>query len=231
MTVILPESVLYEDNSLLVIDKPAGIPVHSGPSGKDCVEDQLSVLQGDFTHAPKLVHRLDADTSGCLILTRHYKTAKKLFKLFEEGGVKKTYIAVVHGTPEKEEGDINIALKKISSKEKGWRMIAAKAGKESLTRYKVLAQAGTYSLIECKPETGRTHQLRVHLADIGCPIVGDPMYGDHREKGAYPLQLMARRVKFPMGAQGKIIDVTAPIPSHMEKLVGLIKPDLLEVGE
>lgn len=225
MSVLLPDHILYQDNSLMVINKPARLPVHGGPSGVSSVEDQLDVLQGDFTKAPQLVHRLDADTAGCLVLARHFKTAKRLFKLFEEGVVKKTYWAIVHGIPEEKEGIIDLALKKISSKEKGWRMIVAKSGKPSKTRYKVIGQAGTYSLVECQLLTGRTHQLRVHLAAIGCPIVGDPMYGDHREKGTYPMQLLARHIRFPFGSEGKMIDVTAPVPSHMEKLMGLLLPD------
>ncbi|MHA7873150.1 MAG: RluA family pseudouridine synthase, partial [Hyphococcus sp.] len=177
--------LLYRDGLMLVIDKPAGLPVHAGPSSKkdagDNLEHYFDALRFGLPRPPALAHRLDRDTSGCLVLGRHPKALRKLHKLFSEGRVEKTYWAICKGAPDKPSGAIDLPLKK-QPRGSGWRVETADAGdseaQTARTTYRVLAQKNGLSFIEAKPKTGRTHQIRVHLDAIGAAILGDPQYGD-----------------------------------------------------
>lgn len=209
--------VLHRDGLILVIDKPAGLPVHAGPGGGDTLEAHFKHLQYGLRHVPALGHRLDRDTSGCLVLGRHPKALKKLGKLFREGLVEKTYWAIVRGTPKEPEGRIELALRKVTQKGKGWRMLVDPEGQESVTDYRVLASANGLSFIECHPRTGRTHQIRVHMAALGCPIVGDAYYGEQRP--GERLMLHSRSLKLPMQQSKDPVYVEAPPPEHMAKLL------------
>ncbi len=131
------------------------------------------------------MHRIDTDTSGCLLLARNPKALKRFARAFEERLVGKRYLGVLAGVPEASEGTVELALSKISSAEKGWRMIPAKKGKPSVTHWRVLAESGGRALVEFRPETGRTHQIRVHAASgIGIALLGDPVYGERRARHA-----------------------------------------------
>ncbi|MFZ5615903.1 MAG: RluA family pseudouridine synthase, partial [Pseudomonadota bacterium] len=207
MTVIdLQSRVLYRDGLMLVIDKPAGLPVHAKPGSKksesgESLEDYFDQLRFGLPRPPALAHRLDRDTTGCLVLGRHPKALRKLHKLFFEGAVDKTYWAICRGVPEKLSGTIDAPLKK-GTQRAGWRMAVARAGEEgaleAVTTYRTLKVKDGVSFIEAKPKTGRTHQIRVHLASIGAPIIGDPLYGDlSAEDRAQPIMLHARRVILP----------------------------------
>ena len=200
--------ILHIDAHLLVIDKPAGLAVHPGPSTPRSLDDHLWSLREGFVRNPQPVHRLDRDTSGCLVLARHPKALKKLTQMFAAGLVGKTYWAVVDGAPEQPEGRIDAPLFKISSAEAGWRMIVDPRGRASATRWRVLASDSGRSLVEFSPETGRTHQVRVHAAALGCPILGDPVYG----AGQGPMRLHARGVVIPYREDTPPVDVTAPTP-------------------
>lgn len=170
--------ILFEDGEALVIDKPAGLPVDTPRKGGPSIEARLDELKLGFQRLPQPVHRLDTDTSGCLLLARNPKALKRFNKAFEEKIVSKTYLGILAGIPQEKEGRIELSLSKISSAEKGWRMIPAKKGKPSATGWRVLAEAGGHALVEFRPETGRTHQIRVHAASgIGIPLLGDPVYG------------------------------------------------------
>ena len=208
--------VLHRDGLILVIDKPAGLPVHEGPGGGDHLETYLKYLTYGIRHIPALGHRLDRDTSGCLALGRNPKGLKKLGKLFREGLVEKTYWAITSSTPEPPEGRIVLPLKKVSSKARGWRMVAEKKdGQECVTEYRVVSAADGFCFIECFPRTGRTHQIRVHLATIGCPIIGDPIYGSKECGLTEPLQLHSRALRLPIQQSKPPLYVKAPPPPHM----------------
>jgi tRNA pseudouridine32 synthase/23S rRNA pseudouridine746 synthase/23S rRNA pseudouridine1911/1915/1917 synthase len=203
--------VLYRDGLVLVIDKPAGIPVHAGPGGGPNLEEGFDALRFGLPHPPALAHRLDRDTSGCLVLGRHAKALRRLGALFAAGRVEKIYWAVVAGEPFEEEGLIETELKKVSHGS-GWRIVIDPAGQRAVTRYRVLGRGSGRSWLELKPATGRTHQLRVHCAALGAAVFGDPVYG--RGGGTRPL-LHARSVFLPLYPGRPAVSVTAPVPADM----------------
>jgi RluA family pseudouridine synthase len=204
--------VLFRDAMMLVIDKPAGLPVHAGPGGGPNLEQYFPPLTFGLPRLPALAHRLDRDTSGCLILGRHRKALARLGKLFQNGKIEKTYWAVVEGTPAESSGRIDLPLLKVSRKDH-WRMYPDPAGQSAITDYQVMGSAGGLSWIEFHPRTGRTHQIRVHAVAIGCPIVGDTIYG--RPDDSTGLNLHSRGVIVPLYPTRDPIAVTAPPPPHM----------------
>lgn len=208
--------ILYEDGEALVIDKPAGLPIDRPRKGGPALEDHLESLKLGFQRAPMPVHRLDTDTSGCLLLARNPKALKRFNKAFEDRLVQKSYIAIVDGVPQDEEGTIELALSKISSKDRGWRMIAAKKGKPSITHWKRGGLVGQHCLVHFTPETGRTHQIRIHaLAGLGMPLLGDPVYGSGR--GAPRTMLHADKLVVPREGKPDIV-AEAPLPADFRKL-------------
>ena len=203
--------ILYEDAEALVIDKPAGLPVDRPRKGGPCLEDHFGQLRLGFQRNPVPVHRLDTDTSGCLLMARNPKALKRFGHVFEERRVGKRYLGILAGIPDEEEGTIDLSLAKISSAAKGWRMIAAKKGKPSVTHWRLAALGNGRSLVEFRPETGRTHQIRIHaLSGLGIPLLGDPVYGDG--KGAPRTMLHAAGLT--VEREGKPpIKATAPLPA------------------
>src|SRR5262249_19821407 len=179
---------LYGEGLLLIADKPAGLPVHRGPKGGASLEDYFDVLRFGLPRPPALAHRLDKDTSGCLVLGRHRKALAHLGLLFKHGKIGKTYWAVVEGGPEADEGTIDLPLGRLDEV-RGWWMKPDPHGLPSVTTWKVLGRAATgapptivdpdqrLTWLALTPVTGRTHQLRVHCAANGWPIVGDDIYG------------------------------------------------------
>ena len=208
--------ILYEDGEALVIDKPGGLPMDRPRKGGDSLDNHLDDLRLGFQRAPVPVHRLDSDTSGCLLLARNPKALKRFAAAFEAREVTKRYLGILAGVPQLKEGTVELALSKISSAEKGWRMIPAKKGKPALTEWRVLAETEGRALVEFRPVTGRTHQLRVHAASgIGIPLLGDPVYGDG--KGAWRTMLHA--VTLEVAREGKPpIVATAPWPPEFAAL-------------
>ena len=208
--------ILFEDGEALVIDKPAGLPIERPRRGGPALEDHFEELKLGFQRAPVPVHRIDTDTSGCLLLARNPKALKRFARAFEERLVEKRYLGVLAGVPEQAEGTIELSLSKISSAEKGWRMIAAKKGKPSITHWRVIAEIGGKALLEFRPETGRTHQIRVHCqAGLGMPLLGDPVYGNG--KGAARTMLHAAALSVPR--EGKPpISASAPLPQDFAAL-------------
>ena len=208
----LTDRVLYRDGLIIVIDKPAGIAVHPGPGGGPNLESQFDELRFGLPHPPALAHRLDRDTSGCLVLGRHPKALRRLGALFASGTVEKVYWAVVEDRPPEFAGRIETGLRKLN-RGSGWRMIIDPDGQRATTDYRVCGAADGRAWLELRPRTGRTHQLRVHCAELGCPVVGDPVYGDSRT--GEPLMLYARSISLPLYPARPSLEIAAPVPSHM----------------
>jgi tRNA pseudouridine32 synthase/23S rRNA pseudouridine746 synthase len=208
--------ILFEDGEALVIDKPAGLPLDRPRAGGACLEDRLDELKLGFQRAPVPVHRLDQDTSGCLLLARNPKALKRFSAAFEARQVEKVYLGIVAGRLEQDEGPISLSLAKISSAEKGWRMIPAKKGKPSITHWRKLQEIGGLTLVEFRPETGRTHQIRVHAASgLGAALLGDPVYGN--PKGA--ARTMLHAAALTIQREGKPpISAAAPLPADFAAL-------------
>jgi tRNA pseudouridine32 synthase/23S rRNA pseudouridine746 synthase len=208
--------ILFEDGEALVIDKPGGLPIERPRAGGRSLENHFDDLKLGFQRPPVPVHRIDTDTSGCLLLARNPKALKRFARAFEERAVGKRYLGILTGVPEESAGTVELALSKISSAEKGWRMIPAKKGKPSITHWRVLAESGGRALVEFRPETGRTHQIRVHSASgIGLPLLGDPVYGDGT--GAARTMLHAAGLEVPREGKPPIV-ATAPLPADFAAL-------------
>lgn len=218
MTLDISARILHRDGLMLVLDKPAGIAVHRGPKGGDSLEDYFDDLRFGLPRAPALAHRLDRDTSGCLVLGRHRKALELLGSLFKHGRMEKTYWAIVDGDPP-DEGTIDLPLAKLDMA-RGWWMKVDPLGAPARTDWRILGRArddirGPIAWVEFKPVTGRTHQLRVHAAAMGWPILGDPIYGFGPSEGRETLHLLARRIAIPLTKGRPPIVVTAPPPPHM----------------
>jgi tRNA pseudouridine32 synthase/23S rRNA pseudouridine746 synthase len=202
------DRVLFIDGEAIAIDKPAGLAVHPGARTRESLEDYLHHLRFGFRRLPLPVHRLDRDTSGCLLLARNPKAHKAFQRAFEEKRVGKTYIAILDGVPEAESGTVDMALGKVSTAAEGWRMVPDEGGKHAVTHWRVAAVKDGRAVIVFTPETGRTHQIRVHAASgIGIPIAGDPVYG----AGKGPMLLHALSLRLDRGAKPPV-EATAPLP-------------------
>jgi len=208
--------VLHRDGLMLVIDKPAGLPVHRGPKGGESLEDHFDTLRYGLPRAPALAHRLDKDTSGCLVLGRHRKALAHLGLLFKHGKVGKTYWAVVEGGPAEEEDVIDLPLGRLDDR-RGWWMKPDPKGLPSRTTWKVLGRSKDCTWLGLEPLTGRTHQLRVHCAAQGWPIVGDNIYGTAPRFSGPILHLHAREIVVPMQKNREPVRVMAPVPEHMRE--------------
>ena len=201
-------SVLFIDGEAIVIDKPAGLPVDTPRDRSLSVEMQRDALTFGFQRLPTIVHRIDRDTSGCLLLARNPKAHKRFQQAFEEGQVMKRYLAIIDGSPEADSGTIDMALAKRSSPQTGWRMVPDLKGKTARTRWRVLARNGGRAFVALFPETGRTHQLRVHMAEgLGMPIIGDPVYG----RGGEAMLLHAAAVSLARPGK-RDVAAEAPLP-------------------
>jgi tRNA pseudouridine32 synthase/23S rRNA pseudouridine746 synthase len=222
--------LLYRDGLMLVIDKPAGLSVHRGPKGGASLEDYFDALRFGLPRDPALAHRLDKDTSGCLVLGRHRKALALLGKLFKNGAIGKTYWAVVEGGPAEDEGRIDMPLGKLDE-DRGWWMKPDPEGKPSVSTWKVMGRTEGLTWLALEPLTGRTHQLRVHCAEMGFPILGDPIYGTQESlrrlrkenlprQGGTPLHLHSRQIVVPISKNKPAVVVSAPVPEHMQKMLG-----------
>ena len=208
--------ILFEDGEALVIDKPGGLPLDPPRKGGMSLANHLEDLKLGFQRPPAPVHRLDQDTSGCLLLARNPRALKRFSAAFEARQVEKRYLGVVAGPVAGEEGTIELALAKISSEKGGWRMIPAKKGKPAVTHWRKLAERDGLTLVEFRPETGRTHQIRVHAASgLGAALLGDPVYGTG--KGAARTMLHAAGLVIPREGKEPIV-ANAPLPADFRAL-------------
>lgn len=209
--------ILFEDGEALVIDKPGGLPLDRPRRGGAALCDHLDALRFGFQRRPTPAHRLDADTSGCLLLARNPKALKRFAAAFEAREVEKTYLGLVAGEVAEESGTIELALSKVSSAADGWRMIVARQGKPAITHWRRLAAQNGLSLVEFRPVTGRTHQIRVHaLAGLGHALLGDPVYGAPDPRAARTM-LHAAELVISRGAKPPIT-AHAPVPADFRAL-------------
>lgn len=209
----LADRTLFIDGEAIILDKPSGLPVDPPRDGSLSLENHLASLTFGFHRWPTPVHRLDRDTSGCLLLARNPKSHKRYAAAFENGEVSKTYLAIIEGIPAETEGQIDLPLAKRSTAGSGWRMIVdPKGGKRAITDWKLVATHDGKALIACFPRTGRTHQIRVHAAEgLGFPIVGDPVYGT---ANATHMLLHGRALSVPRGEKKAPLTAKAPLPDR-----------------
>ncbi|NJC05396.1 tRNA pseudouridine32 synthase/23S rRNA pseudouridine746 synthase [Sphingomonas kaistensis] len=224
---LLSSYILFIDGEAFVLDKPAGLPVDTPKRGGDSIERRLDELRFGFKRFPTAMHRLDQDTSGCLVFARHPAARAKIQQAFEAGAVEKTYLALLAGTLDADEGEIDLPLAKKSSAEAGWKMIGDSKGQRAVTRWRKIAERDGRTLVEFRPLTGRTHQIRVHAREgLGAGIVGDRVYGTP----GGPMLLHASRLVVPRGGKPPI-DVTAPLPDHWGEWADLVPQAVVPVEE
>ena len=198
--------VLFRDARFVVLDKPAGLPVHPGPRGGPSVEDWFRLLSRR-REGPWLAHRLDADTAGCLVIALRRAALREAQAAFTEGRAEKTYWAVVRGAPVETAGTVDAPLLRRTTPA-GWRIVSDRSGQPAATDWAVRGRGDGIAWLELHPRTGRTHQVRVHCALLGCPVLGDPVYGD----GNGMLHLLSRAISLPLAPP---LRATAEPPAHM----------------
>jgi tRNA pseudouridine32 synthase/23S rRNA pseudouridine746 synthase len=199
--------ILFQDQRFVVLDKPAGLPVHAGPSGGRSVEDWFPLLSRR-KDGPWLAHRLDADTAGCLVIALRRAALLAAQALFASGNVRKTYWAVVSGQVSGDRGTIVAPLRRVTSP-RGWHMVVdERSGQSATTDWQVCGRADDRTWLELRPRTGRTHQIRVHCATLGTPILGDVRYGTP----GGGLHLLAHAIHLPLDPA---VDAVAEPPAHM----------------
>jgi tRNA pseudouridine32 synthase / 23S rRNA pseudouridine746 synthase len=207
---LLSDRVIFIDGEAIILDKPQGLPVDRPRDGSLSLENHVEGLKFGFKRWPTAVHRLDRDTSGCLLLARNPKAHARFAQAFEAKSVIKQYLAVVEGVPEDDAGVIELPLGKFSTQKSGWRMVVDKGGKSAITRWEKLAEAGGRALIRFIPETGRTHQIRAHAAyGLRAAIVGDLVYG----KAGEPMLLHSAFLSVPRDGKPPV-EAQAPLPER-----------------
>lgn len=225
----IPLDIIYEDEDILVVNKQKGLVVHPANGNPDGTlvnavmahcKDSLSGIGGELR--PGIVHRLDKDTSGLLIIAKNDKAHIQMSNQIKNREVKKTYIALVRGTIAENEATINMPIGRSTKDRK--KMAVTKSGKEAVTHFKVLnrytTDKGSYTLLEIKIDTGRTHQIRVHMAEIGHPVIGDVVYSNGKnEFGVEGQCLHAERLEFAHPITGKEMKLEAPLPEYFKNII------------
>ncbi len=226
----IPLSILYEDTDVIVVDKPKGMVVHPAPGHYNGTlvnavmfhcKEELSGINGVMR--PGIVHRIDKDTTGSLIICKNDRSHNCIAAQLKEHSITRKYRAIVHGVIEAEEGCVNAPIGR-DPKERKRMAVNEKNGKSAITHYKVLKRFRDYTYIECQLETGRTHQIRVHMASIGHPLLGDTVYCNR--KSSYHLTgqtLHAMVLGFRHPSTDEYIEVTAPLPEYFEHLLHILE--------
>lgn len=214
--------VIYKDDNIIVLNKPSGLAVQGGTNTSRHVDGMLEALRFELNEKPKLVHRIDKDTSGVLVLARNRTWADRLTKAFREHALPKTYLALVNSCPKNPAGEIKAPLEKC-----GEKSLVSPDGKPAATVYKTLDEVGSkFALVEASPLTGRTHQIRAHMEYIGCPIVGDDKYfgGEKRQKYvSIPDKLYLHAYKIDLSAlYNKKTVIKAALPEHFKKALAAL---------
>ena len=221
----IPIDIIYEDDDIIVVNKPKGMVVHPANGNPDgtlvnaimaICKDSLSGIGGEIR--PGIVHRLDKDTSGLLIVAKNDKAHVNMSEQIKNHEVKKTYIALVRGVVKENEATIDMPIGRSTSDRK--KMAVIKTGRNAVTHIKVLKRYNKYTLLQVNIETGRTHQIRVHLSHIGYPIVGDYTYSNGKnEFGVVGQCLHAKSLKFRHPITGKEMKLEAPLPNYFEDIL------------
>jgi 23S rRNA pseudouridine1911/1915/1917 synthase len=221
----IPLKIIYEDADLLVIDKPAGMAVHPAPGSPEhtlvnAILNYLPTLAQDAESLrPGIVHRLDKDTSGLILVAKNRTAQANLSDQFKSRSVSKYYLTLVNGKLTPERGIIEAAIGRDPHNRQ--KMAVLEEGREARTEYRVIRYYGNYTLLEIKPETGRTHQIRVHLAAIGFPVMGDATYG-FKSPNLSRQFLHAHRIRFKLPATGEFVEFESPLPPDLEKALAEI---------
>ena len=221
----IPVEVLYEDNDIIVVNKPKGLVVHPANGNPDgtLVNALMKICKGTLSGIggeirPGIVHRLDKDTSGVLIVAKNDKAHLALCEQIKNREVKKTYLALTRGIIKENEATINMPIGRSTTDRK--KMAVVKTGKEAITHFKVIERFKENTLLEINLETGRTHQIRVHLSQIGYPIVGDMVYSNGKNKfGVQGQMLHAWKIKFMHPITGKEMEIEAPLPPYFKDVL------------
>ena len=221
----IPLKIIYEDDDLLVVDKPAGLTVHPAPGHP--AHTLVNAILAHFPHLadigdalrPGVVHRLDKDTSGVMLVAKSSAAQANLAKQFKSHAVTKAYLALVKGKLEPEEGIIEADIGRDPHHRQKMAVVAQ--GREARTEYRVIKYVGNYTLLEVMPETGRTHQIRVHLAAIGFPVLGDKVYGV-RSPHLSRQFLHASRLGFRLPASGDYVEFESELPDDLQKTLEAI---------
>ena len=212
--------VIYKDDNIIVLNKPSGLAVQGGTNTLRHIDGMLEALKFEKPEAPRLVHRIDKDTSGILVLARDRKNAELLTAAFKKHDLQKTYLALVKGCPKADAGEIKAPLLKTGEKSQ-----VSAEGKKAVTRYRILDHAGSkFALVEAEPLTGRTHQIRAHLEYLGTPIIGDDKYyGEKREKfAALKDKLYLHAYKIDLSGIYDKVRITAALPEHFAEALEVL---------
>lgn len=227
----IPLEILYEDNDIIVVNKPKGLVVHPANGNPDgtLVNAIMAICKGSLSGIggeirPGIVHRLDKDTSGVIIVAKNDKAHINLSEQIKNHEVEKTYIALVRGFVKENEASINMPIGRSTKDRK--KMAVTKTGKNAITHFKVLERFANYTLLQVKIETGRTHQIRVHLSQIGYPIVGDAVYSNGKNPWGVEGQcLHAKSIRFKHPTTGKEMFIEAKIPEYFQDIIDDLKKD------
>ncbi len=222
----LPVSIIYEDEDVLVVDKPPGIPVHPAPGHPDhtlvnALLSHLPHLADDADLRPGIVHRLDKDASGVMVVARNEAAKADLIAQFKSRTVSKAYLVLVKGRLEEDQGAVEAPIGRDPRNRKRMAVVYQGEGKEAATEYRVVEYVGDYTLVEAKPRTGRTHQIRVHLAAIGHPVAGDTVYGSKSQR-LPRMFLHACRLGFKLPSSGEYREFTSELPPDLKGVLQAI---------
>lgn len=220
----IPLSIVYEDDDLLVIDKPAGMVVHpahghrSGTLVNALLSRYPQLAEVGGAERAGIVHRLDKDTSGLILVAKNEAAQKELQRQFKHHAVEKVYLALVEGRLEPEQGLIDAPIGRDKQQRK--RMAVVRGGRQASTVYRVIERFEDHTLVEARPQTGRTHQIRVHFAFIGHPLVGDPVYGYRRQHLGLGRQFLhAQTLSFRLPSSGEVVEFHSPLPDDLRRVL------------